>query len=93
MTIQHIRKKSTFLTTSYSFYFGGKKGISGNKTSFFLLMQMALAGLPIDDKLLMFLLVLRLPNFYNTLKTVLSSMDSSKVTTKGMASQILAYEH
>ena len=26
------------LTTSYSFYFGGKKGISRNKTSFFLLM-------------------------------------------------------
>src|SRR6266850_1411164 len=32
------QKKSTFLTTSYSSYFGGKKGISGNKTSFFLLM-------------------------------------------------------
>src|SRR6267142_2716986 len=27
------------LTTSYSFYFGGKKGISRNKTSFFLLMR------------------------------------------------------
>src|SRR6267142_3576378 len=27
------------LTTSYSSYFGGKKGISRNKTSFFLLMQ------------------------------------------------------
>src|SRR6267142_1496413 len=27
------------LTTSYSFYFGGKKGISRNKTSFFLLMK------------------------------------------------------
>src|SRR6267142_6040772 len=27
------------LTTSYSFYFGGKKGISRNKTSFFLLMH------------------------------------------------------
>ena len=26
------------LTTSYSSYFGGKKGISRNKTSFFLLM-------------------------------------------------------
>jgi len=26
------------LITSYSSYFGGKKGISGNKTSFFLLM-------------------------------------------------------
>src|SRR6266850_6753228 len=26
------------LTTSYSYYFGGKKGISRNKTSFFLLM-------------------------------------------------------
>jgi len=26
------------LTTSYSSYFGGKKGISSNKTSFFLLM-------------------------------------------------------
>src|SRR6266850_2221086 len=28
------------LTTSYSSYFRGKKGISRNKTSFFLLMQM-----------------------------------------------------
>src|SRR6266850_3472891 len=27
------------LTTSYSSYFGGKKGISRNKTSFFLLMS------------------------------------------------------
>src|SRR6267142_702380 len=27
------------LTTSYSSYFGGKKGISRNKTSFFLLMR------------------------------------------------------
>jgi len=27
------------LTTSYSSYFGGKKGISRNKTSFFLLMD------------------------------------------------------
>ena len=27
------------LTTSYSSYFGGKKGISRNKTSFFLLMK------------------------------------------------------
>src|SRR6267142_848112 len=27
------------LTTSYSSYFGGKKGISRNKTSFFLLMN------------------------------------------------------
>src|SRR5882672_3631677 len=27
------------LTTSYSSYFGGKKGISRNKTSFFLLMH------------------------------------------------------
>src|SRR6266850_4303503 len=27
------------LTTSYSSYFGGKKGISRNKTSFFLLMM------------------------------------------------------
>src|SRR6267142_3994219 len=27
------------LTTSYSSYFGGKKGISRNKTSFFLLME------------------------------------------------------
>src|SRR6266850_7552935 len=27
------------LITSYSSYFGGKKGISGNKTSFFLLMK------------------------------------------------------
>jgi len=26
------------LTTSYSSYFGGKKGVSRNKTSFFLLM-------------------------------------------------------
>src|SRR6266850_7721842 len=42
------QQKSTFLipsysilfhlTTSYSSYFGGKKGISRNKTSFFLLM-------------------------------------------------------
>ena len=29
-----------YLITSYSSYFGGKKGISGNKTSFFLLMQL-----------------------------------------------------
>ena len=29
------------LTTSYSSYFGGKKGISWNKTSFFLLMATA----------------------------------------------------
>jgi|SRR6267142_1406246 len=29
------------LTTSYSSYFGGKKGISRNKTSFFLLMHSA----------------------------------------------------
>src|SRR6267142_1208076 len=29
------------LTTSYSSYFGGKKGISRNKTSFFLLMHCA----------------------------------------------------
>src|SRR5882672_10347578 len=45
------QQKSTFLipsysilfhlTTSYSSYFGGKKGISRNKTSFFLLMAMA----------------------------------------------------
>jgi len=27
-----------YLTTSYSSYFGGKKGINRNKTSFFLLM-------------------------------------------------------
>jgi len=54
--------------------------------------QMASAGLPVDNKLLAFLLILRLPNSYNTLKTVLSSMDSSKATTKGMASQILAKE-
>src|SRR6267142_343107 len=36
-----IRKNQLFLLhliTSYSSYFGGKKGISGNKTSFFLLM-------------------------------------------------------
>jgi len=30
------------LITSYSSYFGGKKGISGNKTSFFLLMYVFL---------------------------------------------------
>src|SRR6266850_2480154 len=30
------------LTTSYSSYFGGKKGISRNKTSFFLLMHLYL---------------------------------------------------
>jgi len=54
--------------------------------------QMASAGLPVDNKLLAFLLVLRLPDSYNTLKTILSSMDSSKVATKGMASQILAEE-
>jgi len=32
------QQKSTFLIPSYSSYFGGKKGISRNKTSFFLLM-------------------------------------------------------
>jgi len=40
-TITFIRKNQYFLLhliTSYSSYFGGKKGISGNKTSFFLLM-------------------------------------------------------
>src|SRR6266850_6283493 len=31
------------LTTSYSSYFGGKKGISRNKTSFFLLMCTTMA--------------------------------------------------
>src|SRR6266850_7945884 len=31
------------LTTSYSSYFGGKKGISWNKTSFFLLMHVGYA--------------------------------------------------
>ena len=39
--IDLIRKNQLFLLhliTSYSSYFGGKKGISGNKTSFFLLM-------------------------------------------------------
>jgi len=45
------QQKSTFLipsysilfhlTTSFSSYFEGKKGISRNKTSFFLLMQLA----------------------------------------------------
>ena len=31
--------KDPNLTTSYSSYFGGKKGISRNKTSFFLLLD------------------------------------------------------
>ena len=41
----YIRKNQLFLLhliTSYSSYFEGKKGISGNKTSFFLLMHLAL---------------------------------------------------
>jgi len=43
--VRHISKNQHFLfhlinlTTSYSSYFGGMKGISRNKTSFFLLMQ------------------------------------------------------
>src|SRR6267142_626506 len=39
-----IRKNQLFLLhliTSYSSYFEGKKGISGNKTSFFLLMYLS----------------------------------------------------
>jgi len=42
VTPRNIRKNQLFLLhliTSYSSYFGGKKGISGNKTSFFLLMN------------------------------------------------------
>src|SRR6267142_1285788 len=34
------------LTTSYSSYFGGKKGISRNKTSFFLLMPSSIKRAP-----------------------------------------------
>jgi len=41
IAVSNIRKNQLFLlhlTTSYSSYFRGKKGVSGNKTSFFLLM-------------------------------------------------------
>jgi len=54
--------------------------------------QLKVAGLSVDDKLLAFLIVLRLPDSYVMLKTVLSSLDSTKATSKGMTSQILAEE-
>jgi len=50
------------------------------------------AGLSVDNKLLAFLIVLCLPDSYTMLKTVLSSLDSTKATSKGMTSQILAEE-
>jgi hypothetical protein len=55
--------------------------------------QLTMAGLSIDNKLLAYLLVLRLPDSYLTLKTVLSSLDSAKAMSKGMLLQILSEEH
>jgi len=54
--------------------------------------QLKVAGLSVDNKLLAFLIVLCLPDSYAMLKTVLSSLDSTKATSKGMTSQILAEE-
>ena len=54
--------------------------------------QLVSTGLPVNNKLLAFLLVLRLPDSYLMLKTVLSSMDSTKVLSKGITLQILAEE-
>jgi transposase InsO family protein len=54
--------------------------------------QLGSAGLPVDDKLLAFLIVLRLPDSYSMLKTVLSALDSAKVSSKSVTSQILAEE-
>ena len=54
--------------------------------------QLVTAGLPVDDKLLAYLLVLRLPPSYATLRTVLSNTERTKITSKGIITQILAKE-
>jgi hypothetical protein len=54
--------------------------------------QLGSAGLPVNEKLLAFLIVLRLPDFYSMLKTVLSALDSAKVSSKSVTLQILAKE-
>jgi hypothetical protein len=56
------------------------------------LQQLAMAGLSVNDKLLAYLLILRLPESYLTLKTVLSSLDSTKAMSKSMLYQIYAEE-
>jgi hypothetical protein len=61
-------------------------------TLILMVQQLAMARLPIDDKLLTYLLILHLPKSYSMLKTILSNSDSTKATSKGMAFQILLEE-
>jgi hypothetical protein len=57
------------------------------------LQQLTMARLSVNDKLLAYLLVLHLPESYLMLKTVLSSLDSTKAMSKSMLYQIYAKEH
>ena len=59
----------------------------------FAAQQLEAAGLPIGDKVLAYHLALRLPDSYATLRTILTSSDATKITSKWVIDQVIAEEH
>jgi hypothetical protein len=54
--------------------------------------QLEFLKLSIDDKVPAYIIALRLPDSYDTLKTILCNTESAKLSSTGVASQILAEE-
>ena len=59
----------------------------------FSAQQLALAGYPINNKVLGCILAFHLPDSYATLRTVLTTQRTAAVTSKWVTDQILAEEH
>ena len=59
----------------------------------FAAQQLEAAGLPIGDKVLAYHLALHLPNSYATLRTILTSSDATKISSKWVVDQVITEEH
>jgi hypothetical protein len=59
----------------------------------FATQQLESVNLDLSDRMLAYLIALRLPDSYSMLRTVLTTSDPTKITSKWVADQVIAEEH